>query len=510
MITDNNPKLGEQPFLIYKAGEFDSGKSCMKKEGKYYTAPISVGFLEPHEDVIYHIDYQDTKKIDNNKGKEYCINPSLLLQKALIETRKQYRQPLVQAINSGTTVGKIFIKDKFSSFDSVDDINEPTIIVAKTFHSQLGNPNVVGLILTSFDLGALSHMGTQFRNNTDVCAAVYDAKYIEQLKQYNGKNVELSISDDEFRIKETKKEAKPIEYPKVSIPEQKYCNKILTPNEYSFDIVGAKAVNLKRLSQLVQTGKIDVKVPQSIAIPHAWVQKLFDENGLPKEYCADIEDKMNELMQAMKANYIDTGARYVMVRSSFNGEDLAEYSAAGLYTSEMANITPQGLYEAIIGVVQSKWADEAIHSRKQFNIPDDVVKPTVILQDYINSDYKFTVYTDFNDKNKVRVEILSGSFIEASDAISPHVFEYDKKTKELTYKSIQMLSPSISFDESLQKITLEPIDDDLAGKLEVLEMVNKLIQTALVIEKEFASPQDIEGGFVGKDIYLWQTRNIVK
>ena len=38
---------------------------------------------------------------------------------------------------------------------------------------------------------------------------------------------------------------------------------------------------------------------------------------------------------------------------------------------------------------------------------------------------------------------------------------------------------------------------------------SKVAQNALVVEQEFCTPQDIEGGIKDDDIYFWQTRNIV-
>lgn len=526
--TDNNPKLGEEPYLVYKTGNSSYDKASMEKEGSVYTCPVYIGFMTPEENISYHIEYKDTNCVDKKDVKDYSVNPAYLIQQALIETRNRYRQPLIQTINSGSTVGKILCKSSFSAFESVDDIDEPTIIVADMFHSQLGNPNIVGLILTSFDLGALSHMGTQFRNNTNVCGVLYDPMYVELLKNFNGQNVRLSLSDNKLEVVQTDEKGKPKVYPQISIPEQKTYDRVLSSSEYSTDTVGAKAVNLKRLEELVQSGKIDIKIPKSIALPNSWVQNLFDKNigqkvfyekdkeryickeVAPAFYDNSFESLMQGLIHIMDINGLDVQASNVMVRSAFNGEDLADYSAAGLYKSEMTSITPENLYNSIVDVAQSKWSDEAIHSRKMMNIPDSIIKPTILIQDCITPDYKFTVYTNFDNQDKMRIEVLSGTYIEASDAISPHVFEYDKKTKELTYKSIQMLSPNVCFDETLQNIELEPILDDLAQRTEVFDLLNKLIQNAIVIENEFGHPQDIEGGFVGNDIYLWQARNIVK
>ena len=59
-------------------------------------------------------------------------------------------------------------------------------------------------------------------------------------------------------------------------------------------------------------------------------------------------------------------------------------------------------------------------------------------------------------------------------------------------------------------INSEPIKNDLSGNKKLFEQLNKLVKNALVIEKEFGAPQDIEGGIKDNDLYIWQTRNIVR
>ena len=257
------------------------------------------------------------------------------------------------------------------------------------------------------------------------------------------------------------------------------------------------------------------------------IQRLFDENiGQKIEYnknkkyykakeCAyavyeaHFEQCMQEIIQQMKENGLNTDANYVMVRSAFNGEDLSNYSAAGLYETDIAEITPQSLYEKIINVAQSKWSDEAIYSRKQQNISDDEIKPTIIIQDRILPEYKFTVYTNFGNSNKLIIEIYSDEMIDATDEIQPHVFEYDRKTQTLTYKSIQLGYPTVKFNENQTMTTEKTTRYDLTERQAVFELIKELIKNSIIIEKEFGHPQDIEGGFVGNNIYLWQTRNIV-
>ena len=80
-----------------------------------------------------------------------------------------------------------------------------------------------------------------------------------------------------------------------------------------------------------------------------------------------------------------------MFRSSFNGEDVENYSAAGLYKSFQGSIDTLKYY--ITDIARSKDTAKAVSSRRTYGIPDEVIKPTVIIQEAISPDYAFTIYT---------------------------------------------------------------------------------------------------------------------
>lgn len=60
-------------------------------------------------------------------------------------------------------------------------------------------------------------------------------------------------------FKKSNKTPTPMKYPQIKVPELKYSDKILSSKEYSPDLVGAKAYNLLKLEELVESGEIDGK-----------------------------------------------------------------------------------------------------------------------------------------------------------------------------------------------------------------------------------------------------------
>ncbi len=283
----------------------------------------------------------------------------------------------------------------------------------------------------------------------------------------------------------------------------KRVDKILSLEECEKDTVGNKAYNLKRMKNLVNEGKLqDVIIPNAFVLPYGYLEKV--ENIITENQNNKWQD--NEILDEIKdyASKVIT-QRNVMVRSAFNGEDLEGYSAAGLYDSYSQNTKALLLYD-IYQVMNSKNKPLAVKSRERHNIPDDLIKPSVIIQDYIISDYSFTTYTEAPfDKNKMLIEL----FINKNRWCKPDPYQitYNKLTKELKIEKEHSQNEEYLFDENYKLIHKQSTSPKNIN--EIRNTLENLVKNALVLEKEFGKPQDIEGGIKNGQLYFWQTRNIV-
>lgn len=497
--TDNNPYLGEKPYLVYKRNDRNKSYELpMKKNGEFFEAGFY--FTGSTDSVKYHIDYKDTNKTDSKNNDDYAVDLEKLTQSACAYNRIRHKQPLINPIKKGTAKGKVFFKDSFW-YDDITKINEPSILVTKELQVlTISNPNIKGVLLMGFDVDTLAHSSSALRAGTDMSASVFDMKTAEKLKKYYGKYAQITAGSDFLKIDEIEnfQNEKTKEIPKIVIPKMRYVNKILTSDEYEKDTVGAKAYNLRRLETLVKQGKIDVKIPKSIALPYAFIEEKLND---PENFY----ELMKELILLMEKEGINT--KKVMVRSAFNGEDLPNYSAAGLYESVPSKKEPSNLFDSIEYVKDSKFNSDAVNSRKKYGIKDEDIKPTVLIQNRIEPDYEFTLYTQ-DGENNVRIELKESPYFHKT--VSPYVFIYNKNTGVLKQESIQEIQPSVTFDEDFKMIDESLLYDPIGESYEKYEkLLKKLVKNALTIEKEFGAPQDIEGGFLNDGIYLWQTRNIV-
>ena len=495
--TDNEKNLGNEPYLVTQRS-WGRDEEKMRKEGDLYSA--SVYTVAP--DLRYHILYKDTGNIDLKDGKDYQINPRKMQQRVALDSRIMHKQPTILTIKEGKTIGKIIYNNDgyVLMSEELPNIDEPTILITPAFEKNAGNPNLVGIIFTAYDCGAFSHTTTQLRQQTDVCGAVFEPDIIKKLISLNGKNVELEIKDGIINFKETNKMGSPMVYPTIDVPKLKPCNKILTSKEYISDVIGAKAVNLRRLEELKEQGKIDTIIPESIALSHGYIQGIIDEIN---------QEKTDNLCRMLFDNGVIKNEKdAIMIRSAFNGEDLPNYSAAGIYRTTVGDIDDiEHFYRAIKSVAKSKWDYNAVFSREMYHIPEENIQFGILLQRRIRPDYKFTLYTD-DEKGNLKIDLCSSGFYDKT--VNPNTFTYNKKTGELTYDSIQLENPVGIFNENQELESIEPVINDLSDNKELFEQIKKVAENALVVEKEFGYPQDIEGGIKGDDIYFWQSRNIVR
>ena len=510
-VVDTNADRSDEAVLVNK-----------QTDGKVRVYPMkqvdnNLVFKTPGYDPLnFFIGYPDNAY--TNKGELFHVDTPHLVRKAGIIARAQHRQASVLPIKEGETVGKIIFDDGFVQgnykYDRHREITEPSIIVCRNWDAYLDDPNMVGIIMTYDGNDAYSHNPFYLKAAVDVSAIVLDEEMVDKLRNLDEKKVKIICKGGRVDFYETDEPSKPMNKPAVNVPILKYCNKILTSKEYSPDVIGTKAVNLRRLEELKEQGKINAVIPKSIALPFGYIEADLDNyytgerrNTVKLMDAFEESGKLDEIMKAMEENGVNT--ERVMIRSAFNCEDLPDYSAAGVYASFCDENSKEGILYRLHEVVVSKHYSDPIYSRKIYNIPDDIVKPGAIIQNRVDPDYKFTIYTD-DENGNVRINLYTGERAIHSDVFHPHVFRFNRETGKLTYDSIQMTDTEVTFDENGNFVDITPLEEDLGENKELFERLESAIKDALVVEKEFGAPQDIEGGIKDGKVYFWQSRNIVR
>jgi len=488
VMTDNAGNLGSKPVHI----NWNNGRTEMIYDGQYYITKFQV------IDGEYKILYEDTGKYEN-QGKDYFLDKDKINMK-IKSLGKSQNLALMEGNAKGLLIHAKDINDK------VLKSNTPLIIICDNEEDCYEYFNKVeGIILKSGSEELLSHFSALCRDYFSFGHLVTDEQTINDLSKYEGRFISISNESKKLKYEEIAPVVKGIQTEeKIIVPSMSRIDKILSLDECKKDTVGNKAYNLKRMMNLVEEGKLqDVIIPNAFVLPYAYlerVEKLIAENP-------DNRWNDNEILNQIKvfAKNIITKDR-IIARSAFNGEDIDGYSAAGLYDSRGASLERLDL-DVINSVIQSKNKLTAVKSRERHGIKDDEIKPSVIIQDKILSDYVFTTYTESPlDKNKLLIEMLITD--KSYCRPEPYQITFDKRNGKLAVEKEHEIMTEYIFDENYNILKTTKLGESRFEEL--LPTLKKLVKNALVLEKEFGRPQDIEGGIKAGQLYFWQARNIVR
>lgn len=580
-------KLGEKPIIFLNTNKNSPKQTIDKWRAEYFKLDNTIKnkwtphifrlhdagenhysikhpLLQVSDYINYAIYYQDTKKWDNNHGIGYAINPKAIIKEAILQDKKKHNIPSTEILRSGTTAGKIMTADYLSDFlKTLPETDEPIIAIVKDFYKlDLSDDcgyvpiNIKSIIFTDTNQTYLDHAPAVVTSQVISAAAINDKKIAEQLLLLKGKYINLELYNNQIKWKKIKApiNAKNISVPKIEIPKIIKSSKILTSSEYTPELVGNKAYNLKRLEEMKKQGKLkNVIIPKSFAIPSGVYEQVLAANpqmaGEMEQLISEINNitdfskiktKLREL-EFKILNYCHTNGSIEfpkdieqdiirtkqnlglgdlgLARSSYNGEDAKGYAAAGLYDSvlydEKSNSGGTSIFGAINQVWKSKWNYRAYMSRRSNKIDHNLIEPTVIIQDYIPADLRFTIYTRHNTFNN---DLLIQ--MRAKNKLNPYIISYNTAKDEIKFEQTARTPGVITLDSKLRIVKIEKdtkaIKDHLMDDIENSKLLlRKIIKAAQEVESEFGLPQDIEGGIkFGKNtsldksqIYFWQTRN---
>ena len=510
--TDNQENLGKEPVLIYEK-EGEKYEIPMVYDGKFYTTQSSVSTNK------YRIFYKDTGKYEKG-GIEQVINPLKFIKTATIEDRKYNRLPLEQAISKGEVKGKVYV----NTFDIPKDV--PAILILNEIEKEEDviltdiPKNVKSIIVSSAKMGVLDHIANLTRNKYQVFSIVWDDNKFNDLKNQEGKYLSINNEREILEYKEigiselTTENVNSVSSSAITPPKLENVERLLNFDELTPQNCGNKGYRISLMQKLVRNGILkDINIPKGFVIPEGYVNKYIEYlNVDDKEewkkrikegiYYQDTENKIKELGLSRNG---------LIIRSNYNTEDLNSFSSAGIYESisvyDFGSIIDKAVYD-VIGGEHLRLSDMAKKVHTKYGINEKDIQPSVIVQERIYPYYEYTLYTDDGDNNII-IDLSDNSlgYMKPANAL----IKYNKKTKELTLERKQSPLASYLFDEKGNIINQEHPTDKITENWNILTpFLSILTSGALVLEKFFKHPQDIEGG-ISKDgkVWFWQTRDIV-
>ncbi|KAL4852989.1 Phosphoglucan [Chlorella vulgaris] len=278
-------------------------------------------------------------------------------------------------------------------------------------------------------------------------------------------------------------------------------------------------------------------------------------NSTVDSLCSDIQGLLSGLalpqqaLQRVAGAFKPEGAT-VIVRSSANVEDLAGMSGAGLYDS-IPNINSgdgRAVQQAVAGVWASLFSRRAVMSRRAAGVPQKSACMAVVVQRQMSPDLCFVLHTLSGDEDVVSAELAPGlgETLASGTRGSPWRLEAKKSTSAVTASAFAnfsqaLLAPGAAAAASTKSngavyappgaavgagsngggtavaeapaavgVSAQVVDysrEPMSVSEDVRTRVGmRLLAVAAALENEFGGAQDVEGCFVGDDLYVVQTR----
>ncbi|WP_394825538.1 PEP/pyruvate-binding domain-containing protein [Pendulispora albinea] len=267
-----------------------------------------------------------------------------------------------------------------------------------------------------------------------------------------------------------------------------------------------------------------VRIPRGIVLPFAFQQRFCESSWRIQQVigklkmaleltaddqveplCLQLQDLIRRTrMPASMRHSIDAaivahlaGAEKFVVRSSSNAEDLAGFSAAGIYES----ITRVSSVETILRSIQEVWASlvspRSVRLRQQAGISLDAVYMGVIIQQEVSADLGGVLVTT----NPTSAGDFRHVYINAARRSVNAVVSGDAAPLQYLYNTMEGGGRTVSLGDSTSD--LDDKDKTLLGRL---ALVGRLLQSHFASNYTFADPIDIEW-MAGEDaLHILQVR----
>ncbi len=252
--------------------------------------------------------------------------------------------------------------------------------------------------------------------------------------------------------------------------------------------------------------EVDVNDPSALNDSAAKAKELVIKAKVPKDIEKAIRNRYNELCKR------DGEEVLVAVRSSATAEDLPDASFAGQQETFLNMIGEDQVFEAVVKCWASLYGARAIFYRVEQGFEHEKVNISVTVQKMVNSEKSGVMFSSHPSTGEPQVIIeaawgLGESVVSGS--VSPDNYVVDRTTKEVLSKFIAAKETMIVRDPKTGETVTKDVPSDMREKLVLSdEEILQLSDQAVILEKHYGIPQDIEWAFEGGEMFILQSRPI--
>lgn len=463
-----------------------------------------------------------------------------LIQMGLDPIRTALKLPAWETVVPGTITGKLV---QVTHIEALIHPSETVIVMLDRVTGDEEIPNHVGGLVITQAIPYLSHLAVRARQKQVPFVMANDQKQQTDLMPLQGKTIQLFATADQVKFQETSvprtSSHEKIIHPAMTLPSvtlteqiQLYPLSTATPA-----ICGSKASNAGLLINYAEQSHGLFQAPQGMIMPFGIMEHcLAKQSELASEYARlqtkiiaappqaldPLLTKMRALIQQIAVPHpiIEQLTEFfgestlLAVRSSANGEDLAQFAGAGLYDS-VVGVTAQQSTTAIQQVWSSLWSRTATLSRKNAGIKHNQIHMAILFQEMIEPELAFIMHTSdpmHGTSNSAWVELAIGlgdTLASAWQPGSPYRIRCDRHTGQSQLLSCANFSfarhanqAQGSFSELINYTTV-PFSTQPAR---LQSLAQPLAKIASYLESVFDYPQDVEGAIRHNSFYVLQAR----
>ena len=404
--------------------------------------------------------------------------------------------------------------------------------------------NVKGVILRQ-ELAHLSHLAIRARQDRTPLVSALSADALRKVRERLGKETFMSTTAHGTEIREFNASLDSnasFAHERVDAVAPIACD---TVNKVTWIAIedatlmnsGAKAATCSQLMNLAHKHG-NFKAPEGFVLPFGCMEAAVSDANRFAQLLSTLEtvalDNIDDACAAMQefisnalppeaviehvCSHADPGMRLV-VRSSANVEDLSGMSAAGLYESVIGvdAVNVGDVQRAISEVWASLYSRRAVLARRAAGVKQADARMAVFAQEMSANALSFVLHTQspIRGKTSVQAELCVGlgeTLANGTDG-TPWRFEIDRNTGKvdvLAYANHATSLRSRATPPNAGQVVVECVDytrQDLSTSIDARNAIGKkLLEIANTLESELGSAQDVEGGFLGDDVVVVQSR----
>ncbi len=464
-------------------------------------------------------------------------------------------------LNDWLIISRGKIKDNYGKLFYIKNLHdvqfekykEKNIIVTEVINGEEEIPfNCEGLIIIKNENypDILSHVSVRARNlnipfivcfNEDISNTIYKlvGNYVN-VKIIN-QNCEVIKTEHIEKIENDNKNDKNVIKLNLKDVGEKYEKIYLEIDEFTNNNVGAKSLNTKKIYNKIELCPW-LKYPESFSIPfnimefiinleenknikekiNTYIKNLSTFNNNNKTEIINILENLKKLI--LKLNFPKNNNQILLLSNKLESFGIKNISLA---------------FNAIKKVWASKFNQRVYLASNKLNISLNQIKMSVLCQKIIPAEYAFVIHTknpSNNNENELYCEIVKGmgeTLVGSYQGQSfSFVFDKNKKNYQInTYsnKIVSLMNEGFIFRSDSNFEDLEGFsgaglfdsfcinnykiinncwyNDKLFMNKDFIEnMINKISELGINVEKYFNAPQDIEGVYYNEEFYIVQTR----